>query len=43
MYGSDKAVTDDTDRTEFRKTEKKYKLYYDQNSKRYDLIFPFLK
>ncbi|KAJ6694997.1 ALPHA-KETOGLUTARATE-DEPENDENT DIOXYGENASE ALKB [Salix koriyanagi] len=34
MYGSDKAVTDDTDRTEFRKTEKKYKLYYDQNSKR---------
>lgn len=34
MYGSNKAVTDETDRTEFRKTEKKYKLYYDQNSKR---------
>ncbi|XP_027098447.1 DNA N(6)-methyladenine demethylase ALKBH1A [Coffea arabica] len=34
MYGSDKAV-DDSERTAFRKAEKKYKLYYDNtNTKR---------
>ncbi|KAI3817447.1 hypothetical protein L1987_11238 [Smallanthus sonchifolius] len=32
MYGSD-SVNDDSERTAFRKTEKKYKLYYDSNSK----------
>lgn len=32
MYGSD-GVNDDSDRTAFRKTEKKYKLYYDTNTK----------
>ncbi|KAK2969306.1 hypothetical protein RJ640_030847 [Escallonia rubra] len=32
MYGSDSA-TDDSERTAFRKAEKKYKLYYDQNTK----------
>ncbi|XP_052205365.1 alpha-ketoglutarate-dependent dioxygenase alkB [Diospyros lotus] len=32
MYGAE-AVTDDSDRTAFRKAEKKYKLYYDQNPK----------
>ncbi|CAK7336163.1 unnamed protein product [Dovyalis caffra] len=34
MYGSKKAVSDDVDRTAFRKAEKQYKLYYDQNSKK---------
>ncbi|KAL3501015.1 hypothetical protein ACH5RR_035464 [Cinchona calisaya] len=33
MYGSDNAAGDDSERTAFRKAEKKYKLYYD-NSKR---------
>ncbi|KAK9063531.1 hypothetical protein SSX86_017401 [Deinandra increscens subsp. villosa] len=32
MYGSD-GVNDDSERTAFRRTEKKYKLYYDSNSK----------
>ncbi|KAL8218841.1 hypothetical protein R6Q57_022214 [Mikania cordata] len=32
MYGSD-SVNDDSERTAFRRTEKKYKLYYDSNSK----------
>ncbi|KMT07459.1 hypothetical protein BVRB_6g150770 [Beta vulgaris subsp. vulgaris] len=32
MYGN--GVTDDVDRTAFRRAEKKYKLYYDQNSKK---------
>ncbi|KAK6930810.1 Alpha-ketoglutarate-dependent dioxygenase AlkB-like [Dillenia turbinata] len=32
MYGSN-GVQDETDRTEFRKAEKKYKLYYDNTSK----------
>ncbi|XVF02761.1 hypothetical protein REPUB_Repub04eG0201800 [Reevesia pubescens] len=32
MYGSDRA-DDDIERTAFRKTEKKYKLYYEDNSK----------
>ncbi|KAI3730824.1 hypothetical protein L1987_62002 [Smallanthus sonchifolius] len=32
MYGSD-SVNDDSERTAFRKTEKKYKLYYDSNSR----------
>lgn len=32
MYGSDKAG-DDAERTAFRRTEKKYKLYYEDNSK----------
>ncbi|KAA8528970.1 hypothetical protein F0562_033542 [Nyssa sinensis] len=32
MYGSD-GVNDDSERTAFRKAEKKYKLYYDQNTK----------
>ncbi|KAK3040862.1 hypothetical protein RJ639_029206 [Escallonia herrerae] len=32
MYGSDSA-TDESERTAFRKAEKKYKLYYDQNTK----------
>ncbi|KAI3515974.1 hypothetical protein L1887_14881 [Cichorium endivia] len=32
MYGSD-GVNDDSERTAFRKTEKKYKLYYDSNTK----------
>ncbi|OMO88152.1 Oxoglutarate/iron-dependent dioxygenase [Corchorus olitorius] len=32
MYGSDKAG-DDAERTAFRKAEKKYKLYYEDNSK----------
>ncbi|KAJ0717743.1 putative alkylated DNA repair protein AlkB [Helianthus annuus] len=32
MYGSD-SVNDDSERTAFRKTEKKYKLYYDSTSK----------
>ncbi|KAL5552607.1 hypothetical protein UlMin_040008 [Ulmus minor] len=33
MYGSDK-VPDDSERTAFRRAEKKYKLYYDSNSKK---------
>uniref|UniRef100_A0A2P2IP85 Alpha-ketoglutarate-dependent dioxygenase alkB n=2 Tax=Rhizophora mucronata TaxID=61149 RepID=A0A2P2IP85_RHIMU len=32
MYGADK-VTDDTERTAFRRAEKKYKLYYDQDTR----------
>lgn len=32
MYGSDK-VSEDAERTAFRKAEKKYKLYYDDSSK----------
>lgn len=32
MYGSE-ALTDDSERTAFRKSEKKYKLYYDNSSK----------
>lgn len=32
MYGSEKAL-DGSDRTAFRKAEKKYKLYYDDSSK----------
>ena len=32
MYGSERAV-DDAERTAFRKTEKKYKLYYEDKSK----------
>ncbi|KAL6952876.1 DNA-(apurinic or apyrimidinic site) lyase [Sarracenia purpurea var. burkii] len=32
MYGSE-AVADDSDRTAFRRAEKKYKLYYDHNPK----------
>ncbi|XP_050206057.1 alpha-ketoglutarate-dependent dioxygenase alkB [Mercurialis annua] len=32
MYGSDK-VSDDAERTAFRRAEKQYKLYYDQDSK----------
>ena len=32
MYGSEK-VPDDSERTAFRKAEKKYKLYYDDTSK----------
>ncbi|MFS7958986.1 putative DNA oxidative demethylase, DNA-(apurinic or apyrimidinic site) lyase [Helianthus anomalus] len=32
MYGSD-SINDDSERTAFRKTEKKYKLYYDSSSK----------
>ncbi|KAI3733345.1 hypothetical protein L6452_12788 [Arctium lappa] len=32
MYGSD-SVNEDSERTAFRKTEKKYKLYYDPNTK----------
>ncbi|XP_038704949.1 alpha-ketoglutarate-dependent dioxygenase alkB isoform X2 [Tripterygium wilfordii] len=32
MYGSNK-VSDDAEQTEFKKAEKKYKLYYDQDAK----------
>ncbi|XP_076916609.1 DNA N(6)-methyladenine demethylase ALKBH1A-like [Bidens hawaiensis] len=39
MYGSD-TVPDDPDRTAFRKTEKKYKLYYDSTSKKKKLPRP---
>ncbi|CAO2829742.1 unnamed protein product [Amaranthus hypochondriacus] len=38
MYGD--GVTDDVDRTAFRRAEKKYKLYYDQNTKRKKQIRP---
>ena len=37
MYGD--GVAEDTERTAFRKAEKKYKLYYDQSSRKYS---PFL-
>jgi len=40
MYGSEK-VPDDSERTAFRKAEKKYKLYYDdtyKSSKKYSIL-----
>jgi len=40
MYGD--GVSDDTERTAFRKAEKKYKLYYDQSSKKYSPFFLLL-
>lgn len=33
MYGSEVSTDDDSERTAFRKAEKKYKLYYDHNFK----------
>ncbi|GJW21682.1 alpha-ketoglutarate-dependent dioxygenase AlkB [Tanacetum coccineum] len=40
MYGSEKLNDDDSERTAFRKSEKKYKLYYDSNKKKKKLPIP---